>query len=351
MWFLRLAILSLLFTQSGANLLFAKVEDWNVVSAAARAVRPDGNIVSWEPNVTEAELRDIFDAVWVEVREMCPSLPAMNTISKHVDVGFDDALLQPGRLDKVLGWAARTELLVDGKWQGVLATDEALRWATAMGYRHFGTLRVARRPPGGWYRGNGTCTNRFRLQDTILHEMLHLLGISSSVRVTQGGDLAVGSAFQGQCYPGAFDAAITDINGKRVVSAKCAFRGSIGDRLFVEGVELYTDNDGTFMTGTSLSHLLSKDALLTATQGACEPDGARRLTNLDATVLRALGVECDPEAVAVVSTVSTALSQAGHLYTAETQPDQPVSALARSRSQTRLLWLVTWVVACALRPT
>lgn len=347
MWFLRLAVLSLLFTRSGANLLFAKVEDWNVVSAAARAVRPDGNPVSWEPNVTEAELRDIFDAVWINMRQICPSLPAMNKISKHIDVGFDDALLQPGKYERVLGWAARTELLVDGEWRGVLATDKALRWATAMGYDHFGTLRIARRPPGGWYRGNGTCTNRFRLQDTILHEMLHLLGISSSVRVTQGGDLKVGSPFQGQCYPGAFDAAITDINGDRVVTAKCAFRGSIGDRLFVEGVELYTDNDGAFMAGTSLSHLLSEDALLTATQGACEPDGARRLTNLDATVLRALGVECDP---GLVSTVSTAFSEVRGPYTAETQPDQPVSASARSQSPTRLLWLVMWVV-CALRPT
>ena len=66
MWFLRLAVLSLVAAESGANLLFATVEDWSVVSAAAIAVRPDGNIVSWEPNVTEAELRDIFDTIWVD---------------------------------------------------------------------------------------------------------------------------------------------------------------------------------------------------------------------------------------------------------------------------------------------
>lgn len=350
MWFLRLAVLSLVAAESGANLLFATVEDWSVVSAAAIAVRPDGNIVSWEPNVTEAELRDIFDTIWVDIQKICPSLPTMNNISQHIDVGFDDALLQPGKHEHVLGWAARTEILVDGAWQGVLATDDAMRWATAMGYDHFGTLRVARRPPGGWYRrSNGTCTNRFRLQDTILHEMLHLLGVSSSVRMTQDGGLEVGSPFQGQCYPGAFDAAITDLNGRKVVSAKCAFRGSIGDRLFVEGVELYTDNDGTFMSGTSLSHLLSEDALLTATQGACEPDGARRLTNLDARVLGALGVQCNADAVfAVGSTVSTGLPRTGGPYTAGTQSDQPVSASGRIQSQTRLRWLVLWVVAWVL---
>ena len=167
--------------------------------------------------------------------------------------------------------------------------------------------------------------------------------------MTQDGGLEVGSPFQGQCYPGAFDAAITDLNGRKVVSAKCAFRGSIGDRLFVEGVELYTDNDGTFMSGTSLSHLLSEDALLTATQGACEPDGARRLTNLDARVLGALGVQCNADAVfAVGSTVSTGLPRTGGPYTAGTQSDQPVSASGRIQSQTRLRWVVLWVVAWVL---
>ena len=333
-------------TVARANLLFASVEDWHVVTAAATAVTPEGALVEWEPNVTVAELESVFDSVWETLQDTCPSLPSVR-ISQHIDIGFDDALLAPGsKYDRVLGWAARTELLVEGKWQGVLATDNSLRWATAMGFSHFGTMRVARQPPGGWFRGDGGCENRFRLEDTILHELLHLLGVSSSVRQLENGDLAVGSPFQGECYPGVFDAAITDANGQRVVSAKCAFRGSVGEPLFVEGVELYTHRAGQFMAGASLSHLLSDKAFLTASQGACDPDGPRRLTSLDAKVMSSLKVACNADKVDEILTASTAsFAREARLYTEE---NQPVSVSARSLSPSRFSWVCLAAAALGL---
>ena len=95
-----------------------------------------------------------------------------------VDVGIDDRLLNESTsFSRVLGWASRTELLVQRRWQGMLSTQERLDWMLGNGYTHLGTVRVARDPPGGWFRGSErACQDRFRLEDVLLHEVLHLLG-------------------------------------------------------------------------------------------------------------------------------------------------------------------------------
>ena len=357
MWWIVLCSIVLWATSARGNLLFASVDDWNEVVAAATAVVDGIPAVPWEPPLGEEELREVFDSVWSDIQKTCPSLPKMK-ISEHVEIGFDDALLLPGgKYDRVLGWASRLELLFDDKWQGVLATDTTLRWAVGMGYERFGTLKVAREPPGGWFRETGKpCVNRFRLQDTITHELLHLLGVSSSVKQGSDGSLSVGSPFHGECYPGAFDLAITDEHGQQVVSARCAFNGSLDEPLFVEGVELFlSDEEGGFSNGASMSHLLSESALLTATQGACEPAGARNMTNLDSAVLGAIGVRCDEARLTTVPTTSnldeTSLGlRSESLRTAQTRSSESVSAVAPPPGVPPLVqffWLLTLLVLAA----
>lgn len=289
---------------SFASVLFATSRAWDEVVMAT--MPSHATYVTTEPVLQLNELQSHFDSVWDRLRTLCPTLP--HNGKDYVSVGFDDALLQPSHpeLSRVLGWASRTELLSHGTWSGALATEDSVALAQSLGLTHLGTLRVAVSPPGGWFRGDEqTCRHRFRLEDVLLHELLHLLGVSSSVRETDDGSLAVGSEYLGTCFPGAFDREIVDADGAKVVGSRCEFKGAIDQPLFVNGARLYAETDsGEFVKGTSLSHLMSTDAVLSPAIDACDPAGTRPLTVEDAKALLALDVKCDASKLPDASTVS-----------------------------------------------
>ena len=229
-----------LVASAQASVLFAKSKAWNQVVKAT--METHATYVDTEPALSEWELQQRFEDVWDGLLHLCPSLPEDG--KRYIDVGFDDALLNEANppLSRVLGWASRTELLSKGVWSGALATREGVTLATGMGLTTLGTLRVARQPPGGWFRGAETvCRYRFRLEDVLLHELLHLLGVSSSVRELEDGSLAVGAEYMGTCFPGAFDREIADEDGNMVVGTKCEFSGSLSQPLFVNGARLYAE--------------------------------------------------------------------------------------------------------------
>lgn len=285
--FARLAV------SAQASVLFATSRAWNQVVRAT--IKTDATYAGTEPALAETELQQRFEEVWDGLLHLCPTLPEDG--KQYVDVGFDDALLDEANpsLSRVLGWASRTELLRKGEWGGALATTEGVRLATDMGLATLGTVRVARSPPGGWFRGsNSVCAHRFRLEDVLLHELLHLLGVSSSVRELEDGSLAVGTDYLGTCFPGAFDREIADEHGNKVVSRTCEFTGTLSQPLFVNGARLFAETDaGEFVRGTSLSHLMSANAVLSPNVDACDPAGTRPLTAEDAMALLALDVQCD----------------------------------------------------------
>lgn len=296
MWF-QILVSCWLAASAQASVLFATSRAWNQVIRAT--VKTDATYAATEPVLSELELQQRFDGVWNSLMHLCPTLPEDG--KEYIDVGFDDALLDETSplLSRVLGWASRTELLTKGVWGGALATKDGVRLATNMGLTNLGTLRVARKPPGGWFRGAGSvCSHRFRLEDVLLHELLHLLGVSSSVRTLKDGSLAVGTDYLGTCYPGVFDRKITDEDGHAVVGRSCEFTGLLDQPLFVNGVRLYAESStGDFVQGTSLSHLMSTNAVLSPSVAACDPAGARPLTSEDAIALAALDVRCDASAL------------------------------------------------------
>ena len=323
-------------------LLFANVRAWDAVSSAGGAA---------EPPLTQGELEQRFAEVWGELRGSCQGLPALP--EGVVDVGFDDRLLTAPSLARVLGWASRTERLVERRWQGMLSTQERLDWMLRDGYAHLGTLRVARAPPGGWFRGPArACRDRFRLEDVLLHEALHLLGVSSTVRAAADAQLAVGMDYAGVCYPGEFDAQITSRNGSFVVGAHCGFTPTADNQYFVRGVRLYVPA-GPFSPGTTMSHVHDGAAVLSPHVGACAAHGAASLTTADAAVLGAVGVTCSVTAAAEAGGAAITAADygapgqaAGDLGTAQT-PHEPAlpsgSALPQTDSRSRwtaatLLW-------------
>lgn len=335
---------------ASGSVLFATSRAWdNVVKAT---IETEMTYVGTEPALSETELRQRFDEVWDGLLHLCPSLPEDG--KAYVDVGFDDALLDEERapaLSRVLGWASRTELLRHGTWSGALATESGVDSAKSMGLATLGTIRVARSPPGGWFRGHDSaCAYRFRLEDVLLHELLHLLGVSSSVRQLPDGKLAVGAEYLGTCFPGAFDREITDAQGNKVVGRACEFTGTLGQPLFVNGARLYAETEeGGFVHGTSLSHLMNSDAVLSPSVDACDPAGSRPLTSQDAMALLALDVQCDasalPRATVLNSqqTLSDSQSKGQTLHYGSSSPSS-----ARCRVQSWLAGLATAWAALAL---
>lgn len=341
-----------LVASAQASVLFAATKAWNQVVRAT--MKTDATYVQTEPALSESELQQRFEDVWDGLLHLCPTLPEDG--KQYVDVGFDDALLSETNppLSRVLGWASRTELLSSGVWSGALATDEGVRLATNMGLSNLGTLRVARQPPGGWFRGGeSVCNYRFRLEDVLLHELLHLLGVSSSVRKLEDGSLAVGSEYMGTCFPGAFDRKIVDENGNMVVGKKCEFSGSLNQPLFVNGARLYAETDsGDFVQGTSLSHLMSANAVLAPSVSACDPSGTRPLTSEDAMALMALNVRCDASALPRATMLDSPQTMEGSQSTEQTPHPgffEPSQAYCRVQSCAALMTAAAATFYLALR--
>ena len=264
---------------------------WKAVTkaAAAHAVN-DG---WWQPQLGEQELSTAFDDVWQDFRSACPGIPEVH----DVDVGFDDRLLDPTNADfkYVLGYAERVEYLSQGMWKSGLASEAGRNYVASRGHEHLGKVRIARTPPGGWFRGSGECQSQFRLEDILRHEIMHLVGISTTIRESTEveGALVVGRPYSGYCFPGAFDQAIRNADGENVVSGNCLFRGSLGlEPFFVNNVQLFQYRD-EFVSGTSMSHLRSVHAMLTPTVDLCRSDGAKPLTTLDGAALAAINIACD----------------------------------------------------------
>lgn len=269
--------------------LRANVEAWKKVVEEAQK---HAHLVNYaEPELTETELISVFDKVWAELRAICSTIPEHHNVS----VAFDDRLLDPNEPNwkNTLGYAYATEMLQGGVWSSVLSSQAGHDFAMSQGATYLGVMRVARSTPGGWFRGDGACLYKFRLEDVLRHEILHLIGISASIREASDGSLYVGSEYLGVCFPGMFDRAMRNANGEQVVGTSCEFTAQLGqEALYVNDVQLY-QYEGDFLPGTSISHLRSLDAMMTPSIGYCMPEGDKPLTTLDGDVLASLGIACD----------------------------------------------------------
>lgn len=172
----------------------------------------------------------------------------------------------------VLATASTNFALVNGVW-----TPTALAGGAGLDF----IVRVQETPPNNWW--TGSCADlppyHFDLQTTLLHEMLHGLGILSLV----GAD---GHMYWGGTSP--FDAALRDANGTAAV-VNSTFLPAFGDPVTVAGIPIY--NPAVFSPGSSLSHYDAVGVMAYAQPwSAC----VRSLDNASRALLRAVGYDCAP---------------------------------------------------------
>ena len=236
----------------------------------AYAVRSD-----WDSLVTEKErplalpdVAQVAEDIWFELKELCN----LNSVKLSVEYGWD-IFTKPG-YSSVLARASRTMWLINDEWVSTALTGhddlDGYIW-----------IRVNPYVPNGWFVDDGNCNigNHFDLKTVLTHEILHGVGISSSLR-----ENAVGYFHNEICYPLQFDNNIQTGDGIKVVQGCNLTTVATGD-LYMNNVQLF--NPETFISGSSYSH---------TTKGlmyAYIP--ARTCLSLDSgavEMLEALGAEC-----------------------------------------------------------
>lgn len=186
-------------------------------------------------HLDQSRLNEIVRSEWKNMVSICPTLDRFASINAY----FDDGLIG----GSTLAWASQTMYL---KYDGI--------WYPALGNSfytgHDFTIGVNPDPPNGWF--DGDCKDisyRYDLRSVIRHEILHGIGLGSSVGYDNTWN--VGHAQNGLCFPRLYDTLITDIDGNKVVD-RCEIDDITKKRLFIGDVELYHPDD--FVGGSSLSH-------------------------------------------------------------------------------------------------
>ena len=173
--------------------------------------------------------------LWDDLRQNC------NLNSVKLDVSYDYSKFREPEYAGVLAYASRTMWLINDEWVSTALT----------GYddlNGFIWIRVNPYVPNGWYLDDGSCNigNHFDLKSVLRHELLHGVGLSSSIR-----EHDLGYFHNLVCYPLQFDTRIETVEGQKLVQGCNLTTSSVGD-LFLNGVQLY--NPETFVPGSSFSH-------------------------------------------------------------------------------------------------
>ena len=219
--------------------------------------------VSSTPNVAK-----IAQELWNELRDGCE----FNDVT--IDADYDFNIFSKPPYLNVLAFASRTMWLINNTW---------ISTAMSGSDRLDGTIYIRVNPfvPNGWYEDDGSCDigNRFDLKSVLRHELLHGVGLSSSIYPP-----SIGYYINDKCYPFHMDTKITDASGTHIIQG-CNISTSTGIRMYVNGVELY--NPSEFQPGSSYSH---------AQQGIMfYAIPSRQCLGIDETALRmlnGLGAQC-----------------------------------------------------------
>lgn len=196
--------------------------------------------------VTEEELQWLITDEWMAlINAKCDNLDP----GQSIQASFDSTLVG----SSTLAWASYTIILVDGVWVPSISV---------MGYNGYDfVIGVNPEPPNGWYTGKN-CSDigyRYDLRTVLRHELLHGLGIGSSI-TKYGTDWRVGRNWEGKCYPQRFDLELRDEYGQPVVEGCTVKKDLTYERLYLNGVRLY--NPVTFSQGSSISHHTYPDELM-----------------------------------------------------------------------------------------
>lgn len=182
------------------------------------------------PNVA-----DVAQEVWKDIQKSCD----LNAVK--LDVDYDWKAFQQPQYTSILAYASRTMWLINKEWVSTALTGhddlDGYIW-----------IRVNPYVPNGWYVDDGTCNvgNHFDLKTVLRHEILHGVGLSSSLK-----ENTLGYFHNNVCYPLQFDNEIHTTEGKKLVQGCNITTATSGD-LYMNNVQLF--NPETYIEGSSYSH-------------------------------------------------------------------------------------------------
>ena len=192
-----------------------------------------GNAVQDLPDV-----KKIAEHEWARIQDLCH----LNDVTLHVD--FDESVFQD--LPRVLATASRTMYLINDEWQPGALNDLNMTGSIV--------IKVNPNVPNGWYVYNDTnpdqsCDTgyRFDLTTVIRHELLHGIGISSSIHKN-----SIGYNYADNCYITSFDHHIKTTENENYLNG-CSLSVTRTADAYVSGIKLY--NPATFKIGSSFSHV------------------------------------------------------------------------------------------------
>lgn len=214
--------------------------------------------------VTRHNLTEAAEIVWNDMRTVC-DLPE----SPSIDIAYDEDLA--GK--QVLGYASRTMFLQGDVWVSSIFFENVDNVDI--------TIRINPKVPNGWHwSADGSCDIgwRYDLRTAILHELLHGVGISSSV-----SESSVGYSLGDHCYVTMFDSQIEGDQGKAIHN--CTLRPSAV--YTVGGIPLYTPK--IHNSGSSFSHHNQPGEPM---HYSIPPRQCLEIGPSEVAIMGALGVEC-----------------------------------------------------------
>lgn len=217
-------------------------------------------------------LSSIVAEEWAALCDLCIGLDRNAKINAY----FDNSL--EGKT--TLAWASHTMYLNGLIWLPALTNP------FYTGYDF--TIGVNPSPPNGWF--NGECSEisfRYDLRSVIRHELLHGVGLSSSISFDNSW--SVGSFTSGLCFPRLYDTLIRDPSGNLIVSG-CNVQDISGKRLYLGDVELY--NPYVYDEGSSISHHNYPGKLF---YYRSTPMKCMYVSSTEVSMLGLLGVGCSPD--------------------------------------------------------
>lgn len=193
------------------------------------------------PNHAIQDLPDVEKIAheeWERIRNICH----LNNVDLHVD--YDNDYFK--NVTGVLATASRTMFLIHNEWQPGAIND----------YNIKGSIIIKMNPyvPNGWYEssneeGSGNCNTGYRydIRTVIRHELIHGIGISSSIQRYN-----IGYHYLNKCFLTSFDHHMTTMDGTDYLNG-CTFSVTRTADAYVSGVKLYNPPD--FQIGSSFSHV------------------------------------------------------------------------------------------------
>jgi len=204
------------------------------------------------------EVKMVVSSEWNKLQKQC-----------HLGKATIEVQLDPELAGTTtLAWARHARVLQNGVWWPSVLTD----------YDSPPDISIGINPTKLWATECHQLGQQLRM--VVLHEMLHGLGISSSIRASG----RAGFHFGGKCFPTLFDTKIQNDRGETTV-LNCEV--DIQQDLYVNNVKLY--HPTPFSSGSSLSHHATKGGIM----APWPPSQCVPLSEQDIKLLAAVGIVCD----------------------------------------------------------